>query len=87
VFFFRGDLTLVAFAVAALFLIALAREMKHRPRRRAAVWLLGVAAAAWLGYGVWELYLVGANYIRLDIIYLWPLLLLLSITAIVWTRT
>jgi hypothetical protein len=87
VLFFRGDLALVAFAVAALFLIAFARGMKRRPRRRGAVWPLGVAAAAWFGYGVWELYLAGGDYLRLDILYLWPLLLLVSVFAVVWIRS
>jgi hypothetical protein len=86
VLYFRGDLAVVALAVAAFFLIAFAQVMKRRPRRRGAVWLLGVAVAAWFGYGLWELYLAGGDYLRLDILYLWPLLLLVSVSAVVWTR-
>jgi hypothetical protein len=86
VLLFRGDLALVAFAVAALFLIAFVKMLKRKPRRRGTVWSLGVAVAAWLGYGVWELYLVGGDYLRLDVLYLWPLLLLVSVFAVVWAR-
>lgn len=77
--FFRGDLALFAFALAAVFLIAFARVMKHR-------WLLGVAVAAWFGYGIWELYLLRGTYLRLDLVYLWPLLFLVSVFTIVWMR-
>ena len=86
-FFFPGDLALVAFVVTALFLIAFARSMKRRLKRTVSVWPLGVAVASWFGYGVWELYLVGSDYLRYDIIYLWPLLLLVSVFAVVWART
>jgi hypothetical protein len=86
VLFFRGDLALVAFAVAALFLIALVRVLKRRPRRLGDGWPLVVAVAAWLGYGVLEVYLAKGDYLRLDILYLWPLLLLVSVFAVVWTQ-
>ena len=84
--FFRGDLPLFAFVVAAFFLIAFARVRKRRPQRRSAVWLLGVTVAAWFGYGMWELYLLGGEYFRLDLVYIWPLLLLVSVFTIVWIR-
>jgi hypothetical protein len=60
--------------------------MKRRHRRRGAVWPLGLAVAAWFGYGLWELYLAGGDYLRLDILYLWPLLLLVGVFAVVWAR-
>jgi hypothetical protein len=86
VLFFRGDLPLFAFLVAALFLIAVVRVRKRQPQRRSAVWLLGVTVAAWFGYGMWELHLLGGEYLRLDLVYLWPLLLLVSVFTIVWIR-
>jgi hypothetical protein len=85
-FFFRGDLALAAFVVATLFLIAFARVKQRQPRRRGALWLLGVAVAAWFGYGLWEWYLARGDYLRLDIVYLWPFLLLVSVVVVVWTR-
>jgi hypothetical protein len=51
------------------------------------VWFVGVAFAAWIGYGMWKLYLIGGNYLRLDIPCLWPFLLLISLFAIVWARS
>jgi hypothetical protein len=86
VLFFRGDLALFAFVVAAFFLIVFARMRKRHPQWRSAVWLLGVTVAAWFGYVMWELYLLGGEYLRLDLVYVWPLLLLVSVFTIVWIR-
>jgi hypothetical protein len=56
-----GYCALVAFAVAALFLLGLVLVIKHQPRRLGAILPLGVAVVAWLGYGAWELYLMGGT--------------------------
>lgn len=85
-FFFRGDLAVGAFVIAALFLVAFLLVLRRQPKQRTASWPLGVASAAWVAYGMWESSLIGGAYLRLDLLYLWPLLLVVSVFAIVWAQ-
>ena len=84
----RGPGSGCLFAGAVLFLIAFARDDSRRPRRhRLPVLPLGVAVAAWISAMLCGSCTSGRGRLPSAWISstLWPLLLLVSVVAVVWT--